>query len=461
MPAGGRLLIYPADAPDAAIAFDDADNKAHGELWTPLVETEELVVEVTLPVKARDLLTLDLTSVNTGYRKFGDMFPNKAGSCNNDVVCPEGDGWRDDIQSVAVYQRNGAWACTGVMVNNTAEDGGGSLPEGPAAALRTALGIASEAAGMQGKFWAMHDKLFSDTRNLTQENFDKWAKEIGLDVAKFKKDMNSDAVKAKVAADTKDAMKVGAKGTPNFFINGVPLRGAMPLPAFEKVIKEELKAVGALVKKGTKLADAAAARMKAQKGKTIGGGGPDIRRPAPPKDDGKPVKIKPHADDAAFGPKNAPVTIYEFSDFECPFCSRGADVVKQIKEKYPNKVRFVFKNLPLSFHKNAEIAAKAGVAAGNQGKFWPMHDVMFANNKALGRDQLIGYAKKLGLDMKRFEADLDSAKTKAKVDADKAEATRIGARGTPNFYVNGVKIAGAQPLSVFEEKINAALKGKK
>ncbi len=122
MPAGGRLLIYPADAPDAAIAFDDADNKAHGELWTPLVETEELVVEVTLPVKARDLLTLDLTSVNTGYRKFGDMFPNKAGSCNNDVVCPEGDGWRDDIQSVAVYQRNGAWACTGVMVNNTAED---------------------------------------------------------------------------------------------------------------------------------------------------------------------------------------------------------------------------------------------------------------------------------------------------------------------------------------------------
>ena len=122
MPEGGRLLIYPADAPTEAIAFDAGDNKVHGELWTPLVETEELVVEVTLPVKARDLLTLDLTSVNTGYRKLGDMFPDKAGTCNNDVICPVGDGWRDDIQSVAVFQRNGSWACTGVMVNNTAED---------------------------------------------------------------------------------------------------------------------------------------------------------------------------------------------------------------------------------------------------------------------------------------------------------------------------------------------------
>ncbi|MBU1074446.1 trypsin-like peptidase domain-containing protein, partial [bacterium] len=122
MPAGGRLLIYPADGSAAAIAFDDADNKAHGELWTPLVESAELVVEVELPVKAVALLELELTAVNTGYRKFGDMFPEKAGTCNIDVVCAEGDDWRDDIQSVAVYQRSGSWACTGVMVNNTADD---------------------------------------------------------------------------------------------------------------------------------------------------------------------------------------------------------------------------------------------------------------------------------------------------------------------------------------------------
>ena len=122
MPAGGRLLIYPADGSAAAIAFDDADNKAHGELWTPLVETTELVVEVELPVKAIDELQLELTSVNTGYRKFGDMFPEKSGSCNIDVVCSEGDDWRDDIQSVAVFQRSGSWPCTGVMVNNTADD---------------------------------------------------------------------------------------------------------------------------------------------------------------------------------------------------------------------------------------------------------------------------------------------------------------------------------------------------
>jgi lysyl endopeptidase len=122
MPEGGRLLIYPADGSAEAIAFTAADNKAHGELWTPLVETDVLVVEVGVPVKAADRLNLLLTSVNTGYRKFGDLFPEKSGTCNIDVVCPEGDNWREEIQTVAVYQRNGAWACTGVMVNNTNED---------------------------------------------------------------------------------------------------------------------------------------------------------------------------------------------------------------------------------------------------------------------------------------------------------------------------------------------------
>ena len=122
MPADGRLTIHPADDPRAAIAFDAADNKDHGQLWTPLFEAEELVVEVALPAKAANRLVLELTSVNSGYRDFGDLFPEKSGACNIDVVCPEGDDWRDEIQSVAVFKRSGAWYCTGFMVNNTAED---------------------------------------------------------------------------------------------------------------------------------------------------------------------------------------------------------------------------------------------------------------------------------------------------------------------------------------------------
>jgi len=122
MPAGGRLEIYPADRSAKAVVYTAADNKDHGELWTPLVETDDLIVEVEIPFKATDRLDLLLTSVNTGYRKFGDMFPEKSGSCNIDVICAEGDDWREEIQTVAVFQRNGAWACTGVMVNNTNED---------------------------------------------------------------------------------------------------------------------------------------------------------------------------------------------------------------------------------------------------------------------------------------------------------------------------------------------------
>ncbi len=122
MPAGGRLLIYPADGSAEAIAFTSADNKVHGELWTPVVETETLVVEVAVPFKAVDRLDLLLTSVNTGYRKFGDLIPEKSGTCNIDVVCPEGDGWREDIQTVAVISTGGSTFCTGFMINNTAND---------------------------------------------------------------------------------------------------------------------------------------------------------------------------------------------------------------------------------------------------------------------------------------------------------------------------------------------------
>ncbi len=312
---------------------------------------------------------------------------------------------------------------------------------------------AAEAAGLQGKFFEMHDKLFADYKNMTQENFEKWAGEIGLNVAKFKKDMESDKVKAQVKADMAESAKVGARGTPNFFVNGIPVRGALPFDRFKPTIEAELKKANALLKKGIKLKDVYAEVMK-DAGKPAA---PNFKLPsAPPKPTG-PVKVDDHPEDMGFGPKNAKVKIYEFSDFECPFCSKGADVITQLKKDYGDKIRVVFKNLPLSFHKHAELAARAAHAAGKQGKFWQMHDKLFANYRNLGDEPIKGYAQEIGLDMAKWEKDLNSASTKAKVEADKKLANKVGARGTPNFYINGQHIAGAQPVDRFKAIIDKEL----
>ncbi len=122
MPEAGHMLIYAADHSHLLRPVTAEDNAGHAEFWSPVVPSDEVVVEVTLPPSARDELDLELTSVNVGYRGFGRVQFEKAGSCNIDVICPEGDAWRDEIPSVAVYSRGGGLVCTGFMVNNTAED---------------------------------------------------------------------------------------------------------------------------------------------------------------------------------------------------------------------------------------------------------------------------------------------------------------------------------------------------
>jgi lysyl endopeptidase len=122
MPAGGRLLIYDAAMQEEPWLFTAEDNEAHGQLWTPVVLSDDIVVELEVPTKAASAVELELTSINVGYRGFGEMLDEKSGSCNIDVVCPEGDDWRDEIQSVGVISTGGSLFCSGFMVNNTAED---------------------------------------------------------------------------------------------------------------------------------------------------------------------------------------------------------------------------------------------------------------------------------------------------------------------------------------------------
>jgi protein-disulfide isomerase len=164
-------------------------------------------------------------------------------------------------------------------------------------------------------------------------------------------------------------------------------------------------------------------------------------------------------DVTAFGPENAKVTIVEFSDFQCPFCSRAASAVETVREKYKDKVRFVFRQFPLSFHQNAHTAAEASLAAKAQGKFWEFHDKMFADQQKLDRASLENTAKELGLNVAQFKKDLDEKKWVQAVDAEQKLGEEVAVDGTPTMFLNGKRVANPTDTAALTKEIDDALKG--
>ncbi len=159
------------------------------------------------------------------------------------------------------------------------------------------------------------------------------------------------------------------------------------------------------------------------------------------------------------GDKDAKVTIVEFSDFQCPFCAKGADILHDIKKKYGNKVKVAFKNFPLPFHNHAEKAAVAGLCANEQSmeSFWKMHDKMFTSQDSLDPEGLKKLGKAIGLKMDAFEKCLAENKYLAAVQADMEEGKKLKVKSTPTFFINGQLINGAQPMDVFAEIIDEEL----
>ena len=162
--------------------------------------------------------------------------------------------------------------------------------------------------------------------------------------------------------------------------------------------------------------------------------------------------------DPSLGDPSAPVTIVEFSDFQCPFCRQVAPTLKQVRDKYGDKVRIVWKDFPLTqIHPEAFKAAEAAHCAGDQGRFWEYHDRLFANQEALEPDSLKSYASNLGLDVAAFTTCLDSSKHGPRVGEGVSQGTRLGVNSTPTVYVNGRMLSGAQPLETFSALIEEEL----
>jgi protein-disulfide isomerase len=171
-------------------------------------------------------------------------------------------------------------------------------------------------------------------------------------------------------------------------------------------------------------------------------------------------KIAVDATGPSRGPAAAPITIVEFSDFECPYCARAEPTVKDVLAAYPGKIRLVYRDFPLPMHPRAPKAAEAAHCAEDQGKYWEMHEKLFANATKLEVSDLKGYARDVGLDSGKFEKCLESGEKAKVVESHKKAGEDAGVSGTPAFFINGRPLSGAQPAEAFKAIIDEELKAK-
>ncbi len=298
---------------------------------------------------------------------------------------------------------------------------------------------ASECARDQGKFMEYHDIIFQNQNALTDADLKRYANQLGLDTGEFNECLDSDEKTSIVLADLQEGQSKGVRGTPTFFINDQQLVGAQPYENFKAVIEQELNTDES-----------------------------DEPEPEPePEDDFIRSSID---DDPIVGSEDAKVVLIEFSDFQCPFCSRfWEQTLPSIKENYveTGKIQFVYRDFPLdNLHPQATPASEASECAHEQDMFWDFHDKLYLNYQSLNVDNYRTWAEELGIDMTQFNDCVDSKKYQSEVRNDFSDGQSSGVTGTPGFVIGikqedgtvvGENIKGAQPYSVFEAAIEKYL----
>jgi protein-disulfide isomerase len=312
--------------------------------------------------------------------------------------------------------------------------------------------LAALAADRQGKYWDMHALLFKTAETKQLGNYDDLAKQLGLDLGKFRADMADSTLADKIAQDQKVAVQFGATGTPVFFINGRYLSGAQPIEAFEALIDEELAAAKAFAKKH-KVAPGKLYATMSRDWETI----VEVPPVAEHKRETIAVDQLPRTGKA----KKPAITIVGCVDFDCPYCAKGAELMRKVLSTapYDAKVVYHFAHFPLPMHKDAEAAHRAAIAAGEQGKFWEMHDLLFADRTLRDEAELLALASGLGLDLDKFRADVSSTATANKITDDKTMCSNLGVTGTPTYFVNGRATRGAVPFDILATVLDEELAG--
>lgn len=317
---------------------------------------------------------------------------------------------------------------------------------------RPAALLASAVQKHQGDeaFFAASQDIFESSPALDTSSLRAIGKKHGLNDEQVSAalDGQDPELEARLSQDADLADDVLARGTPHFFINGKRLSGARPQEQFEALINFERKRARDLIAQGTKASDVYAALQK--------------NAEAP----GAPTRVTinvPSSDRPTQGPADAPVEVHVFSDFECPFCRRGEEILGELKALYPGKLRIVWHDFPLPFHKRALPAARAAREAFRQKgeeAFWEMHSALFGlegEEAQVGEAQILEHGKKLDLDEEKLKAAIENTEDDDTFEEDMALAESLGIRGTPAFVIGGYLVTGAKPLRSLERVVDQAL----
>jgi len=319
--------------------------------------------------------------------------------------------------------------------------------------------LAAEAALLaqeQGKFWEMNARLTAGTfKELTLADLERVAKEVGLDVGRFKAAMNNHRLEAAVEQDT---AQLGGTGRPVYFVNGRMLPGEQKLEVLTSVVEQELKRAEALAAEGLAPAEVGA-KLQQQNLESP----PEMPEPpatalapVPSPLDDSTLKRVASAAVPTRGEARAPVTLVLFSNFASPYARNVATTLQKVQVFYGPKVRLVYRTLLLEGLEDGRAAARAALAAHQQGRFWEMHDLLYSSG-ALDRDSLLRHARELKLLEDRFRADMESDKVEAALQADQAEAQALGVRALPTVFVNDEPLLGDQSIDSYKALIDRKL----
>jgi protein-disulfide isomerase len=333
---------------------------------------------------------------------------------------------------------------------------------------------AAFAAGRQGKFWEMHRRLFKDSHGFDRPTLRAHAEALGLDVERFLDDMDTGVEAGRRSRDRRQAKALGLVAAPVAFVNGLAVVGFKDEPAWHALLDEEVKRARQMIREGTPRAKIYDAFMEGASTRPLdqGEGVKELRKKLADRKATLPSKTKaPEADKRyavlpgdrpSLGPKDAPVVVVEFLDFQCPYCRKAwQESLVPLRQRFPKDVRLAVVHLPLEIHSAAKGAAEAAVAAGRQRNFWDFHDRLFAHEGALGRSAFVEIARQIGLDIDRFQKDLDNPEIADVVAKDVQLARRLGVTATPGFFINGKFYPGFQDpkamAAIVEKELEVAM----
>jgi protein-disulfide isomerase len=314
-------------------------------------------------------------------------------------------------------------------------------------ALEAAL--VGHSAQAEGKFWEYQDLIFSGG-GIDPATIQRYAQEVGLDLDQVARELESLEHAPAVRRDLRVAKRLKLQSTPVFFINGRMLPGARPKHIFRHVIDQELSLAERLADDGIASAELYDYATKWGYTALVY----EDERASLDEDKVYPVQI---GDSPVRGPADAPITIVAFSDFQCPFCTRGHETMEQLRARYGDQIRFVFKHFPLPGHSMGALASRASFAAAKHGKFWAFHDAVFTFGGRFGPEDLAEIAKKLGIPRADLEAAMTSEQHDRSIEADLQLGTSLMVDGTPAYFINGRPIIGAHPLMDFRMLITEEL----